>query len=263
MSERDKMIAKAVVCIDRLVQDSVSEVITLSSVELEDAGVKLENQIFVLDTLTNAYQAMRYTFEWPYKDIEQLSQETIEHLSSGVAVSQVHPNYLVYKYLSQKNYIISVLPAFSIYAKHAKANLPLSAKDIVASNAQYSAIVTMQGNQLFAELRAGLRAPIGPPLQYGRTPYNFMHYLFAHPFQTINIHDVQEKVEGCATKTDLTELVRYCHFDKFLKSIFFERTSKSQVRFTPWRYLKNHEISEYVSTIDKLLMQAAKHRKKR
>lgn len=263
MRRRDVLVNKAILCIETCAQKAASDnFFTLTSMELEEAGVKLEDQLEVLGSLSRTYDAIKFSSEWPYKDAEQLPEEVTKSLLSHAKITQTHPQYLIYKYLSQKNYIVSTLPQFAIYAKRAKSNLPIKFDDIDRTNAKYSAVITLQGNQLFIELRAGIRGPLGPPLRYGGTPYNFIHYLFAHPFQTINIHDIREQVEGCATKQDLTELVRHCHFDKFLKSIFFERTTKTQVRFTPWRDLKSHEISDYIDAVDKLRAQNAKYRSK-
>lgn len=226
-----------------------------TSQDLEDAGVSLENQHYVLEKLTYRFNVITYSFEWPNRDKKSLPKSLTKQIENEAPRSYYNPKYQIYKILSQRNFIVEVLPQLQELDNRIKANLPLFSDEAfleARKNVRYSAMVTLHGNQLAITLRPGLRAPLGPPLKYGMAPYNFMHYLFLHPFQTINIHDVRENVEGCSTTTDLTEMVRYCHFNKFMKKIFFERTTKTQVRFTPWRDLKAHEIHQYFDAVQNL-----------
>ena len=63
--------------------------------------------------------------------------------------------------------------------------------------------------------------------------YNFMNYLLSHPNTSVSRAEVNEYVDGCATTKDLTELVRYCGFDKTLKNYFFSACTDKRVVFTP------------------------------
>jgi hypothetical protein len=62
--------------------------------------------------------------------------------------------------------------------------------------------------------------------------FHFMNYVLAHPTVDIGRALIQE-LEGCATKRDLTELVRNSGFDRELKQIFFPKCTQKTIRFTP------------------------------
>lgn len=84
------------------------------------------------------------------------------------------------------------------------------------------------------------------PLKTLRTDgpqYNFMNYIFAHPKTSITRAEINEYVEGCATVKDLTELVRYCGFDKTYKQYFFPVCTDKRLLFTPDITLADEEMS--------------------
>jgi hypothetical protein len=84
------------------------------------------------------------------------------------------------------------------------------------------------------------------PLKKLRTDgpqYNFMNYLLSHAHTSVTRVEVNEYVEGCATNKDLTELVRYCGFDKTLKNYFFPVCTDKRVIFTPDITLADDDMS--------------------
>jgi hypothetical protein len=79
--------------------------------------------------------------------------------------------------------------------------------------------------------------------------YNFMHYVQSHTNQNIGIGDIQ-LLDRCKTYSDLTEVVRNLHFNRELKKIFFDGTSKKNVRFTPTKSLNEVESLQFMSIIN-------------
>lgn len=73
--------------------------------------------------------------------------------------------------------------------------------------------------------------------------YNFMNYLLSHADTSITRAEVNEYVEGCSTNKDLTELVRYCGFDKTLKHYFFPVCTDKRVLFRPLITLSDSDLS--------------------
>lgn len=107
------------------------------------------------------------------------------------------------------------------------------------------AIAKIEGTQVYIGIKGKDFVPLGKPLRFDSPAYNFMRYLEVHNNTTINKHDIQENVDGCKRKQDMTELVRAARFDKELKKIFFEGTTKSSVRFTPTKKLAGNELKAY------------------
>jgi hypothetical protein len=75
------------------------------------------------------------------------------------------------------------------------------------------------------------------------TLYNFMNYLLSHANTSVTLPEVNEYVDGCAKKNDLTELVRNCGFDKTLKNYFFPVCTDKRVIFTPAITLADEDMS--------------------
>ena len=79
-------------------------------------------------------------------------------------------------------------------------------------------------------------------------PYIFMHYLQTHTNKDIGVGDVK-LIKGCSSYTDLSEAVRLIGFNKELKQIFFEGTTKRNVRFTPIKELSPQQQKSYVELL--------------
>ncbi len=107
------------------------------------------------------------------------------------------------------------------------------------------AIAKIEDTQVYVGIKGKEPVPLGSPLRFDSPAYNFMRYLEIHSHTSINKNDIQENVEGCNRKSDMTELVRAARFDKELKKIFFEGTTKSSVRFTPTKTLSGNELKAY------------------
>lgn len=115
----------------------------------------------------------------------------------------------------------------------------------VPDNKEEVAVAKIEGTQIYIGIKGKEPVPLGSPLRFDSPAYNFMHYMELHNHASINRNDIQENVEGCKTKKDMTELVRAARFDKELKKIFFEGTTKSIVRFTPTKTLSGNELKAY------------------
>jgi hypothetical protein len=81
--------------------------------------------------------------------------------------------------------------------------------------------------------------------------YYFMHYLQSHTNQNIGIGDIQ-LLDGCKSYQDMTELVRNCRFNKQLKKLFFDGTSKKVVRFTPTKELSHEQLIAYNELLENI-----------
>lgn len=147
------------------------------------------------------------------------------------------------------------LEGFKIKPKEAEIKLLFSKLDemvekkiqlIPQSVSSNSAIAEcrIDGQQIYIGFKGEELLPLGRKLRYQGPYYNFMHYLMTHTNQTLSKHDIQE-IEGCSRINDMTELVRRCHFDKELKPVFFEGTSGSTVRFTPYKELTGEVLERY------------------
>lgn len=117
--------------------------------------------------------------------------------------------------------------------------------DSVPDDKEETAIAKIEGTQVYVGIKGKELVPLGSPLRFDSPAYNFMHYLEVHNDTSINKNDIQENVDNCKTKNDMTELVRASRFDKELKKIFFEGTTKSNVRFTPEKTLTGNELKSY------------------
>lgn len=106
------------------------------------------------------------------------------------------------------------------------------------------AVAKIDGTQIYIGIEGKDLLPLGSPLRHGGAAYNFMHYMQTHTNETVSKLDIQE-LDYCGTKNDMTELVRSAHFDKELKKIFFEGTTKSGVRFTPTKVLSGNELKTF------------------
>jgi hypothetical protein len=107
-------------------------------------------------------------------------------------------------------------------------------------------IVTHSGEYTIAKLHAG------------RAPYDFMHHLFLPENSDIDItiKEIQKDVKSCGQRSDLTELVGDCGFDKALKSAFFSTMSSDRIHFTPVVSIDRQQL-------DAVKKQAEKVRKKK
>jgi hypothetical protein len=71
-------------------------------------------------------------------------------------------------------------------------------------------------------------------LRRDSAPYNFMSHMLGHQNQDIPRGVVQTKVDGCASKNDMTELAKQCGFTQDLhplKSVYFGGTTEVMARF--------------------------------
>lgn len=99
--------------------------------------------------------------------------------------------------------------------------------------------------QIYIGFKGEELIPLGNQLREQGPYYNFMHYMQSHTNKSIAGSDIRDQVEGCSIKKDMTELVRNCHFNKELKSIFFEGTTKTNVIFTPQRKLGGADLEAF------------------
>jgi hypothetical protein len=121
----------------------------------------------------------------------------------------------------------------------------VSRTENVPDDKEEVAVTKIEGTQIYIGIKGKEPVPLGSPLRFDSPAYNFMRYMELHSHTAINRNDIQENVEGCMTKKDMTELVRAARFDKELKKIFFEGTTKSSVRFTPTKTLSGNELKAY------------------
>jgi hypothetical protein len=112
-----------------------------------------------------------------------------------------------------------------------------------------TATAKVDGTQVFVGIEGEELLPLGKPLRFEGAAYNFMHYMQTHTNQLVSKLDIQE-LDNCHTKVDMTEMVRQCHFDKQLKKIFFEGTTKTGVRFSATRKLTGNELKVYNLRLD-------------
>jgi hypothetical protein len=92
----------------------------------------------------------------------------------------------------------------------------------------------MPKNIIYIQLSTGEKYLV-KELGNDRAPHAFMGYVMNHHDTDIPRGTIQTKVEGCATKKDMTELAKQCGFTKELhpfKGAFFTGTTKAKVRFT-------------------------------
>jgi len=248
--------------------------VLIESDDFESVGIYPEDELDVLKTLQDNYKVLSFTYNRPKTEIFAFSEEELSELKQYAVDKELDENYFITKELSSKHYAVELLPSFQEAATKARINsLPKLSYDRQLDNDLWKnrdyndpnlsnfVTVSFREGLVVISTRGGWPTPIGPNLQYGRAPYNFMQYLFAHKYQTINIHDIQEEVDGCQSKTDLTELVRNCHFDKRLKKIFFERLTKKSVRFKPLMELRGEELRDFENTIINFRTNNEKNRK--
>lgn len=268
---------EAINLIDFFLQQSLAgDTVEIDSGDFENVGLRIEDQTNILDALQDDYECIKYTYVRPNKEqkVDSLPWKLNQHYYRLAQISDIDPLYFQGKALSHRDYTIRVLSDFTDVKKKAEADelsrkayhagvLSDTPRDTSLEEHQRSTFVyaTMRRNQIMVATRAGISVPLGKPLQYGRAPYNFMRYMEKNAFKGVNIHDIREEVEGCKGKTDLTELVRNCHFDKYFKKIFFERTTTTIVRFTPFRELSGEELDEYVNRLKAIREHTGNSRK--
>lgn len=114
----------------------------------------------------------------------------------------------------------------------------------VPNDREQIAVAKIDGTQVYIGIEGKELLPLGSPLRFGGAAYNFMHYMQTHTNQAVSKLDIQE-LDYCSTKEDMTELVRSARFDKELKKIFFEGTTKAGVRFTPSKTLSGNALETY------------------
>ncbi len=276
MTGREKILI-TINLIDHYYQQSLSgNTVKFDSNDLDNAGIRLEEQNNILDALKEDYECIEYSYTKPYSDLtddDNLPSTLVQHLHMKSGAVDVKYYYLDYKIRSQKDFIITILDKFDEVKNKAKADdlekyqyhtTALSDKPlgtpIVDKNSSEIIYVAFRNNVLIIGLRPGMSVPLGKPLRYDSPPYNFMQYILKNPNRPISVHEIQEKVEGCKTKTDLSELVRNCHFNKELKRIFFERTTQKTIRFTPWRELNGEQLEWFINWIETTREQIATNR---
>jgi hypothetical protein len=112
----------------------------------------------------------------------------------------------------------------------------------------------IDGSQILIGIKGKELFPV-KNLRIDSGPYNLMHYLQAHTNQNIGVGDIQ-LIDGCQSYKDLSEVIRLQGFNKALKDIFFEGTSKKAVRFTPVKELLPQQQKAYVELIKGYRKQA-------
>jgi len=115
-------------------------------------------------------------------------------------------------------------------------------------------IIDIEDKVLYALIDRGKKKI---PIKRFRTDsplFNFMHYLKINHDKDIVRGIIQTKVEGCASKKDMTEVVRRCGFTRDLeplKEVFFPGTTNEKVHFRPTYNLKRHQIDLLINHIAK------------
>lgn len=105
--------------------------------------------------------------------------------------------------------------------------------------------VKLTGNIVTLWLSNGGSIPI-KSLRTDGPQYNFINYLLAHPNTNISRGDVRLKIDGCNDIDDLTEIVRYCGFDKQLKRLFFEHCTQLRVQLKPITKVPGLEAAQII-----------------
>ncbi|MEX0748779.1 MAG: hypothetical protein WD467_03305 [Candidatus Saccharimonadales bacterium] len=262
MTGREKILI-AINLIDRFLQESLSgNKVSFSSEDLDVAGVRLEDQKYILDALQDDYECIKYSYTKPNKKLEDDGSISLNNPTFKADILDVDYHYLFGKMKSLRNYKVNILDNFeSVRNKARKKDLEkYQYHDSVLTDKKHKSTQTKKNRSeiIFIDLRnnlitVGLRYAsidlieganviLGKPLRYDSPPYNFMRYILKNHDRPISIHEIQEKVEGCKTKTDLSELVRNCHFNRELKKIFFERTTQKTIRFTPWKEISGEQL---------------------
>lgn len=108
--------------------------------------------------------------------------------------------------------------------------------------------VTMGEKSVCIMLPNGTKHPL-KPIRFEGAQYNFMQYVLANPDRSIDITEIHDRVAGCKTKPDMTELARECGFDKGLKRAFFPGTSAGKVYFKPVADLSSAQINTFSKSV--------------
>jgi hypothetical protein len=129
---------------------------------------------------------------------------------------------------------------FTIIGNELKKEIEQASKPQKAAS---TARVFMQGRAVCVEYQGRLYTIAR--LRESSTQYQFMQYLLTPDNHDIDItiQDINS-IPGCASVKNLTEPVRYCGFDKELKSAFFPVIRKERLRFTP---AANLTTEQYIS----------------
>lgn len=102
----------------------------------------------------------------------------------------------------------------------------------------------IERNTVHIRLESGRRYRL-KKLRTDNAPLNFINYMSAHPDTDIKRGVIQTTVDGCAQKTDMTELVRQCGFTSALlplKEAFFAGTTEQKVHLKSRVQLTNTQI---------------------
>jgi hypothetical protein len=110
--------------------------------------------------------------------------------------------------------------------------------------------VKTDGTQIYVGIQGEELLPLWR-LRVDSGLYNFMHYMQAHTNMNIGIGDIQ-LLDGCKSYQDMTEVVRNCRFNKLLKKLFFDGTSKKSVRFTPVKKLTTEQYESFINLLESL-----------
>jgi len=107
----------------------------------------------------------------------------------------------------------------------------------------YNARVLMEGRLVCVEIRGDKTYTIAK-LDDGGSLYLFMQYLLSSDNfnMDLKIEDIRG-IKGCASLKTLTEPVRYCGFNKVLKSAFFPVMKKDRIHFKNTALLDTMQIN--------------------
>lgn len=119
--------------------------------------------------------------------------------------------------------------------------------------------VFMQGRYVCVAITGDRTYPIAK-LGENTSHYLFMNHLLAPGNSNINItiDEIKGIKKGLQAAHDLTELVRYCGFDRTLKKAFFSTSKQSKIHFKPIAQLDDRQVEAVKKQAAKL---KAKNRK--
>lgn len=133
------------------------------------------------------------------------------------------------------SYEIEVLPKFD---------------DVLAQGKNDSQSKTLKGTVLFSDnevslsLSDGTQIVLSSNLRTDMPPYNFMQYINAHPKEYLTKAEVFKHLNTSKNidEVNLTEIIRQCGFNAYLKQKFFPKTTGKKVFFQHKAEIEKHRI---------------------
>jgi hypothetical protein len=108
-----------------------------------------------------------------------------------------------------------------------------------------NAALSMIGNDVVVNLKG--QTVIIKKLRNDQAPVYFMRYMLQNPDRFIDTAQIQDEVNMCSQKKDMTELVRQCGFNKAIKRYFFNGTTKDKVRLITTVKLPSEIVAQILS----------------